>query len=306
LNSPSISVICASKNEERDINILLESFLKIQKSNIELIIIDDSTDKTKKIINNYILKDSRIFLINGDSNGCCEARNKGIKKSRYDYILFMTADSFFHENYISEISVYLNNNYDAVMVNSKVYNQDSVWADFIQSHHLRKLDKRKNYSPLTTQGYVVSKKAALNAGLIDSGKFKPNICRDWTLVKKMDKMNYKKIYLDNIYCYHLAPDNFKEFYITHLQRGIISAGYGINFEKRSYLFMYCKNSIKVIKFVLFYFLIIPWLIKCIEVSLKSKTRKFPLLQFLVIDIIKTFSFILGELRCIFKSQFKLF
>ena len=192
------------------------------------------------------------------------------------------------------------------MVNSKVYNQDSVWADFIQSHHLRKLDKRKNYSPLTTQGYVVSKKAALNAGLIDSGKFKPNICRDWTLVKKMDKMNYKKIYLDNIYCYHLAPDNFKEFYMTHLQRGIISAGYGINFEKRSYLFMYCKNSIKVIKFVLFYFLIIPWLIKCIEVSLKSKTRKFPLLQFLVIDIIKTFSFILGELRCIFKSQFKLF
>ena len=74
----------------------------------------------------------------------------------------------------------------------------------------------------------------------------------------------------------------------------------------AYLFMYFKNSMKIIKFLLFYFLVIPWLIKCIEVSLKSQNRKFPLLQFLVIDIIKSFSFVLGELRCIFKSQFKLF
>jgi len=304
LNNPSITVICASKNEEKDILSLLNSFIKIKNQNIELVIIDDSEDNTKKIINKFILKDTRIKLINGDKIGCCEARNKGIKFAKYDNILFMTADSFFHDSYISEISKYLLNGYDAVMVNSKVYNQENVWADYIQCHHLRKIDKRKKYSPLTTQGYVVSKKAALDVGLIDSGNFKPNICRDWTLVKKMDKMNYKKIYVNDIYCYHLAPDNFKEFYTTHLQRGIISAGYGINFEKRSFYFMYIKNIYKFIKFFLFYILLIPWIIKCIEISLKSKKRKLPIFQFLVIDLIKSFSFILGEFTCIVKSNLK--
>ena len=54
------SIIYSSKNEEKDIHFLIKSFNKILKKNIELIFIDDSQDKTKKIIKSYIKKDHRI------------------------------------------------------------------------------------------------------------------------------------------------------------------------------------------------------------------------------------------------------
>ena len=98
------SIICASKNEEKDIHFLIKFLNKILKKNIELIFIDDSQDKTKKIIKSYIKKDHRIKLINGKNHGCCEARNLGIKQSKGEIIIFMTADSFFSKNFLEKIS----------------------------------------------------------------------------------------------------------------------------------------------------------------------------------------------------------
>ena len=91
------SIICACKNEEIDIHFLIHSFKKIKLNNIELIFIDEFNDNTKKIIKSYIKKDKRIKLINGKNHGCCEARNLGIRKSKGNIIIFMTADSFFQK-----------------------------------------------------------------------------------------------------------------------------------------------------------------------------------------------------------------
>ena len=59
-------------------------------------------------------------------------------------------------------------------------------------YSFKKIRKKVKFSPLTTQGYSI-KSSALDVGLIDSGNYKPNICRDWTLIKKMDKKIMKNL-----------------------------------------------------------------------------------------------------------------
>ena len=68
-----ISVVCASKNEENDITNLITSFNLQDYPNKELIIIDDSSDETRSIVNSYIKEsiDSNIILIEGDFRAMC-------------------------------------------------------------------------------------------------------------------------------------------------------------------------------------------------------------------------------------------
>ena len=61
------TIICASKNEERDIINLLETFISLNKNyeNCELIVIDDSSDNTPIILKRYAKNNKNIFYIKG-------------------------------------------------------------------------------------------------------------------------------------------------------------------------------------------------------------------------------------------------
>ena len=57
------SLIIASKNEEKDIYLSLDSSLKQKYKNYEIIVIDDSTDGTKNIIRDYQKRFDNLFLL---------------------------------------------------------------------------------------------------------------------------------------------------------------------------------------------------------------------------------------------------
>ena len=296
------SVICACKDEEKDIKFLINSFINIKEKNIELIFVDDSSDNTKKIIKLYQKKDQRIKLINGKNHGCCEARNLGIRNSKGDIIIFMTADSFFSKNFIKRISLYYNKGYSAVMVNSQVSNTKNIFANFINCSHKKKLDDRPNFSPYTTQGYSVDKKSALSVNLIDKGIFKPNICRDWTLIKKMDMKKFKKIFLKDTYCYHIAPSDINDFYKTHFTRGQISSGYKFFFLQQTKFKILLTTSIKFLIFLLYFLTIFSWVSNVYKISKQNDTEQKVFMKFLLIDLLKRISLLIGELLTTIKLK----
>lgn len=294
INKFTYTVICASKNEEVDIHHLLNSFKKIKDPNSELIVIDDSSDGTKKIVKEFSIKDQRIRLINGEDKGCCEARNLGISDAKGDVIVFMTADSFFSFDLIEKIDEYYSKGYDAVMLNSRVSNLESPYANFIYCSHLRKLKKKIKFSPLTTQGYSVKKRSALDVGLIESGNFKPNVCRDWTLIKKMDKKNYKKIFLKDLRCDHIAPDNHKVFFNTHYARGQMSSGYSYFFLKNSKFKIIFKSFLKGILYFLYFTTLFQWFENNINLLKYNNQKSSNLFKFLYLDLVKRTAFLYGE------------
>lgn len=123
-----ISIILSTFNDERTIFYSIKSILGQTYSNFELIIINDfSTDKTKQIIKSF--NDSRIIYIENEYNiGRSLSRNKGIKKSKGDFIAIIDGDDIaLPERLEVKLNYLLNNpSIDLVASNIIFFSNDKV------------------------------------------------------------------------------------------------------------------------------------------------------------------------------------
>ena len=94
----NFSIIMPAFNAEATICKSIQSVIDQTYDNWELIIINDgSTDNTLNIINNYLKVESKITVINLESNiGLSNARNEGILKARGEFITFLDSDDIWY------------------------------------------------------------------------------------------------------------------------------------------------------------------------------------------------------------------
>lgn len=93
----NISIIIPVCNKKEHLPECLESILKQTYENFEVICIDDySEDGSRKILNEYAVKDSRIkIIINNENQGAGRSRNIGIDCAAGEYLLILDADDIF-------------------------------------------------------------------------------------------------------------------------------------------------------------------------------------------------------------------
>lgn len=99
-----VSVIVPIYNGEKYIARCIESILNQSYKNIELIIVDDnSTDSSYKIIKQYLNSYTCIKYIKNDVRiGPAESRNRGLKYSQSEYILFLDCDDWIDLNCVKK------------------------------------------------------------------------------------------------------------------------------------------------------------------------------------------------------------
>ncbi len=92
--APAVSVIMPAYNCERYVRESIESILNQTLSDLELIIVEDSsTDGTAAITAEYAARDPRVRVIHrGRPGGAGNARNAGIEVARGDLMAFQDAD----------------------------------------------------------------------------------------------------------------------------------------------------------------------------------------------------------------------
>lgn len=101
-NQLIISVIVPMYNSASYIGKTIESILNQTYRNIELIIVDDgSTDKSKDIVADYVSADERVQYVHQLNEGAPSARNRGLRMSKGDYVIFFDADDVLLPNSIS-------------------------------------------------------------------------------------------------------------------------------------------------------------------------------------------------------------
>ena len=301
---PSISVVCATKNEKHEIYPLIDSFVSCCPSDAELLIIDDSTDGQSfsliydKVAN--VPKKINIRLIKGDSTGCCNARNLGIKIAKNNYICFMTADSFFPDDFFqnAEVAITQNNGPDLITTTSIVANQSSLFADFIHCCNLHKLQQNEHFTPLTSQGYMVKRDIAIKVNMIDEYFIPFNVCRDRSLAQKIDSLNGTRLAPSDLVCYHNAPATRVEFINTHVTRGVISAGTAIYIDNRGRLsfiaYSLSKTIVGLLKSILFGF---PKATQRASFSKFSRTAS----QYYWLESLRQVCFSYGEIKGVWLS-----
>lgn len=95
-----ISIIIVCYNSESTIKDCIDSILKTVKNNeFEIIISDNSpNDLTKNVLDNFIKKLK--YFRNEENLGFSKANNRGIKKAKGEYILFLNPDTKVYEGTI--------------------------------------------------------------------------------------------------------------------------------------------------------------------------------------------------------------
>lgn len=132
-----VSVIVAVYNIEDYIERCIESILKQDYRNIEIIVVNDgSVDKSLNILNRLMQKDSRIIIINQSNKGLSEARKEGYKVATGEYLLFMDGDDWLEQNAIAQLYLLASkSDYDIVM-----YNAYKAWEKSRELMHSNKRD----------------------------------------------------------------------------------------------------------------------------------------------------------------------
>lgn len=98
MNSPLVSIVIPLYNKEKSIKTTLESALKQTYTKIEIVVVDDgSTDNGAEIVKSMAEKDKRIKFVHQQNSGAFSARNRGVKESKGDWIMYFDADDLLYD-----------------------------------------------------------------------------------------------------------------------------------------------------------------------------------------------------------------
>lgn len=110
-----ISVIVPVYNVEEYLEECLESIRNQTYQDIEVILVNDgSTDTSKEICKRFCKVDSRFRLINQENQGQSVARNRGVKESIGEYIMFVDSDDVINTNVLEVLLPYMKTDVDMV------------------------------------------------------------------------------------------------------------------------------------------------------------------------------------------------
>jgi glycosyltransferase involved in cell wall biosynthesis len=193
MHSPLVSVCIPCYNAANYLTDTLNALLKQHYTNIEIIIADNwSNDGSAEIISSFSRKDPRIKYISCKKKGAAAARNYAFEQSNGDYIIFLDADDWVDENYVSELMLtcigtkdciiacayqrFFNNDLSKVLVESL-----ATWEDLKPIEWLL-IDEGKGLGMMQSGMFLIPKNLLQKAGgwneelsLIDDFEFFPRL-----------------------------------------------------------------------------------------------------------------------------------
>jgi glycosyltransferase involved in cell wall biosynthesis len=138
---PIISIIVPVYNCDNFLKKSITSLVSQTFKNIEIICINDgSKDNSLAILSDFSEKDERIIVINQEKSGPAEARNKGLKKARGEYIMFCDSDDWYEPIMCQKmLETIQSKNVDLVICNCNVVKNEQTYDlrdDYIDYHKL--------------------------------------------------------------------------------------------------------------------------------------------------------------------------
>lgn len=98
-SSPLISIVIPARNEERVLGKCLDSLLRLNYANYEIVIVNDgSTDGTERILRQYPVQ-----VLNTSGVGPSRGRNLGTQLARGEFVAFTDADCLLHPEWLTEL-----------------------------------------------------------------------------------------------------------------------------------------------------------------------------------------------------------
>jgi len=203
-----ISVIVPVYNVEAYLPACVDSILRQDYANMEIILIDDgSTDGSAQICDLYAEKDKRIKAIHKENGGAASAKNAGLRIASGEYLSFVDSDDYLEPDaYRHMVSILEAHSAEVVQCSFR-----DVYTDETIDHVV--LQERCDFS---TQGYL------------------KRYTEDWSCCLLWDKL-YRRSLFDGIYFEegHIVDDEYFTYQGIMNAKKIVHDPYIVyNYRKR--------------------------------------------------------------------------
>ena len=137
-----VSVIVPVFNVRDYVGKCIESILRQNYTNIEIIIVDDgSTDGSEKICKQFADKDSRIIYLYQANQGLVGARKTGLIHAKGKYIVFVDGDDYVESDYVEKLyGLMIENDVDIVHSNYMVNGENQKHTKQVHLYQEKDLD----------------------------------------------------------------------------------------------------------------------------------------------------------------------
>lgn len=166
------SIILPTFNRAEMISLSIESVLSQTYNNWELIIVDDgSTDNTKDVVNNFVIKDERIKYNYQENQERSSARNNGIKKAKGEWVCFLDSDDIYHTNHLEEFHNLISYKYSTIGLyfSGLSYNK---YSEFLEKYDL----SHKNNLEFILLNTIGTPRACIHKSILLKENFNEKIC----------------------------------------------------------------------------------------------------------------------------------
>ncbi|MDP4114955.1 MAG: glycosyltransferase family 2 protein [Bacteroidota bacterium] len=234
--APFVSIIVPVYNEEKVVKGSVESLLKLNYSNYEIIVVNDgSTDATGAVAQDLVgYQDGRfgkvkVSLINKPNGGKSRALNAGIKYSKAEIVLCMDGDSQLNEDsLVLAVKHFANPAIGAVAGNVKVMNRKKFFTDLQALEYIEGLNMARSAQSFLRLVNIIPgpiglfrKQAIEQAGLYSPDTF----AEDADMTLKILSAGWKIYYEPNAISYTEAPVTLQQLLKQRYRwtRGIIQS-----------------------------------------------------------------------------------
>lgn len=125
--NPSISIIVPVYNAEKTLNRCVDSILSQTFQDWELLLIDDgSTDRSGEFCDKYASKDQRIKVFHKTNSGVSSARNIGLDYAKGEWVVFVDADDFVKEPYLTHLLEHSQKQVDLVISYAEIHDGNDI------------------------------------------------------------------------------------------------------------------------------------------------------------------------------------
>ncbi len=294
---PTFSIIIPSYNEGDDIRLSIDSAIAQNRPPLEVLVVDDSSDRTPEIIREYA--DRGVVFVQGEHTSCCGARNLGMRRAKGDIIVLLNGDVALPPDFLDKIARHYEEDADYVLVESKVLNMDDYLARFIEAQH--QADYAGHADVEWTEGFSARRAAAEAVGFIP-GNYQARFCRDWMLGRKLKEGGFKKVVDPSIVVTHKSPAAAAEYWRVRVARGRFAALTQFYIYQRSRPYLIAKFILKdIIALIKIGTLIFP-LLRIARLCRFSPRRRADFFPFLWAYLVQESARIIGEWQGFEKMQ----
>jgi glycosyltransferase involved in cell wall biosynthesis len=294
MRAVKFSIVVPTYNEENDIGKTLDSLIALDWPSFEILVIDDSTDRTGEIVRGYAASGVRLIRP-VKREGRCGARNLGILESSGEVVLILNADVRLPKDFLKCIAAHYERGADYVLVRSVVENQEHLFARYVETVGIFDYCGKNPRQMEWTEGFSCRRQVALDAGLFPTG-FAVPLCagEDGVFGDNLRRLGAKKVIDFDIVCTHIAPASLGEYWYIRKGRGQGSPQVRRFLQGWSFARIATRATGRMIRTALMTITMIPMIWTCYRYSQKSPRGVADVLPFCWAWLVEQVAFSVGE------------